>query len=368
MPTTEPRRRTHGAAACAAGASDAGATAWPDRRAEAPRTVRGAACALLAAALAAASGCGSSSELPPPAEPAASPPLEATPAGRVVSVGSMPEGLAVDPRTGIVAVGLRDPDRLALLDGRSGEAVGQARLPDAPRHLQLAGPGGPVLVPAEHADTLVEVSLPEGRIIDETPVGEFPHDAAAVGGRRFVADEFGDSVSVVQGGRTIESLPAPVQPGGVAALGRRIGVVAVRGNVLRTYDSRTLRPLGDAGAGAGSTHVAADPSADRFYVVDTRGDALLYSTGSAPPEILDRVNLPGPPYGIAIDPRSRRLWVTLPATNQLAEIDLETEELTVTRLLPTVRQPNTVAVDPSTGTVFVAGRTDGELQIVEPGE
>jgi hypothetical protein len=33
---------------------------------------------------------------------------------------------------------------------------------------------------------------------------------------------------------------------------------------------------------------------------------------------------------------------------------------------PTVSQPNTVAVDQASGRVFVTGKTDGQLQILEP--
>jgi hypothetical protein len=33
---------------------------------------------------------------------------------------------------------------------------------------------------------------------------------------------------------------------------------------------------------------------------------------------------------------------------------------------PTVRQPNTVAVDQASGSVSVTGKTDGQLQILEP--
>jgi len=38
----------------------------------------------------------------------------------------------------------------------------------------------------------------------------------------------------------------------------------------------------------------------------------------------------------------------------------------VTQRFATVRQPNTVAVDPATGRVFVASRTDGTLQLLDP--
>jgi DNA-binding beta-propeller fold protein YncE len=38
----------------------------------------------------------------------------------------------------------------------------------------------------------------------------------------------------------------------------------------------------------------------------------------------------------------------------------------VLRTFPTVRQPNSVAVDPRTGRVFVASRKDGVLQLFDP--
>ena len=116
-------------------------------------------------------------EPPPPPEPAEAPPVEEEPAGRVVEIGDSPEGLVADPETNLVAVGLRDPDLLALLDGESGDVIRRVELPESPRHLQLAAPGGPVLVPAERSDSLVQVTLPDGEVSAETPVGQFPHDA-----------------------------------------------------------------------------------------------------------------------------------------------------------------------------------------------
>lgn len=310
--------------------------------------------------------CGSSEELPPPAEPAVSPELRERPAGRVVRVGAMPEGLAADPRTGLVAVGLRDPDRLALVDGRSGRVVRRVRLAESPRHLQLARPGGPVLVPAERANALVSVELPGGKATT-VAVGRFPHDAAASGRRVFVGDEFGNTVSVVEDDRLVATLPAPVQPGGVATLGDgRVGVIAVRSNALEVYDGRRLRSLGRTGAGVGPTHIVGAPGR-RFYVTDTRGDALL-SFGAGPrPHVFDRTNLPGAPYGIALDARRARLWVTVTAFNRLVELRLGKRAPTRVRSYPTVRQPNTVAVDELTGRVFVAGRAGGELQLLDPG-
>ena len=64
--------------------------------------------------------------------------------------------------------------------------------------------------------------------------------------------------------------------------------------------------------------------------------------------------LPGGPYGVALDPLRRRLWVTLPALNQLVELPAHGRPH-VLRRFATVRQPDSVAVDEHTGRVFVTG-------------
>jgi hypothetical protein len=209
------------------------------------------ACVLVAC------GCGGSGDgLAPAAEPARSPPLEAEPVGRVVPVGHKPEGLAFDRHTGLLAVALTRPDRLALVDGRSGRTVRRVRLPGAARHLALAGPGGPVLVPAEETDQLVTVSLPGGRV-HATRVGRQPHAAVAAGGRIFVGNERGRSVSVVEDGRELRRIDAPVGPGGLTAT--RDGVVAVVGvreRAIAAFDASTLTSRGRIPVGLGPTHVA----------------------------------------------------------------------------------------------------------------
>jgi DNA-binding beta-propeller fold protein YncE len=304
---------------------------------------------------------------PPAPEPAEAPSLEKKPAGRVVEVGSAPEGIAADSETGLVAVALRNPNELALIDGGSGETLRNVELPESARHLDLAAPGGPVLVPAEGSDSLVQVSLPDGEITSETPVGDFPHAAAAVpGGRIFVVNEMASTASIVEDGREIEKIETDLKPGGVAVTDSGlVGVVGVRGLTLEVFDAGTLDSLGSLDAGEGPTHVEAGPE-NRFYVTDTRGDAVLVYSASPEPKQLDRARLPGSPYGIAIDPERNQLWVTLTAEQRVVQFALEGPTLREIARYPTVRQPNTVAVDTASGRVFVTGKTDGQLQILEP--
>ena len=125
------------------------------------------------------------------------------------------------------------------------------------------------------------------------------------------------------------------------------------------FAADTLRPLGRIDVGIGPTHVVARGA--RLFVVDTRGNGLI-EVSTDPLRVHRRTHLEGSPYAIAFDPVRKRFWVTLTATNRVAELT----DRRVLRSFPTVRQPNSVAVDPLTGRVLVAGRKDGTVQLLDP--
>ena len=182
-----------------------------------------------------------------------------------------------------------------------------------------------------------------------------PHDATAAGGRVFVGHEHGNTVTVLQDGRTIRTLKVATQPGGITPVdgGRQIAVVSVRERVVDTYDTRTLERTGRAPAGVGPTHLVSDGK-DLLYVTDTAGDGLVVMHLRPKLEVTRRVAFPGgAPYGIAIDDVRHRLWVTLTKRNEVAEVRANARP-GVIRRFPTARQANTVAVDSATGRVFVA--------------
>ena len=316
-------------------------------------------------------GCGSLDEnrTPKAAEPARAPKPREAPAGQVVRVGSLPEGVVADTRTPGVAVGVREPDELVLLDGRSGRVIRRVKLPAAPRHLQLAGSGGPVLVPAERANALAEVPLSgrTGSRFRETAVGAQPHDATAVGDRIFVGDERGDTVTVLENGRQVGRFAVARQPGGLAPVGdgSQVAVVSVRDRVVELFDAESFKRLGKVNAGVGPTHVVSDGE-QYLYVTDTAGDALLVFRTQPELRLVRRLAMPTSPYGIALDRRRERLFVTLTGTNRL--VKLRTNGPRTVANLPTVQQPDTVAVDESTGRAFVTGRVDGVLQLIDPAD
>lgn len=307
--------------------------------------------------------------LPPPAEPATAPTPGATPAGRTVPVGSTPEGIVADPVTRRVAVGVRDPAELVLLDTDApagGTAVtARVPLPGTLRHLQLARDGGPVLVPDESSDSLLEIGLPAGDVVAQVHTGTLPHDAnAAADGTVFVANEGGGSVVAVRDGAVAATFTDVTQPAGVAHVDDTVGLLDVRENTLTFYDAAALTPLTELAAGDGPTHVVTDRHG-RFVVTDTRGGALLLYVAAPHPQQVGRVALAGAPYGIAYDPVRDRLWVTVTGADQVVGFDMSGQEPREVARLPTVRQANTVAVDPTTGRLFVTGTADGVVQVID---
>lgn len=311
-------------------------------------------------------GCGgsSSSGFGPAAEPAESPPITVKPAGKVVEIGAGAEGLVFDETSNYVAIGLREGYRLAFVDPRKMSIQFQVLIPNPVRHLAVSRKGV-VAVPAESANSVFEVSATLG-IVAEVPAGEHPHDAAYADGKLFTADEFSDTVSVIRDGKVIESLPAPVQPGGIATSGSRyLALIAVSERVLQVYDARSNEPLGVTDAGKGPTHI--ETLGHDAYVADTEGDVIRrFKVGSEPVET-GQVAAPGTPYGIAVDARRKRVWVTLTATNRLVGYSVAGAEMKKFASYPTVRQPNSVTVDPRNGDVFVASRTEGQLERISPG-
>ena len=316
------------------------------------------------AALAAACGGGGFRRA---AEPAAAPPLTREPAGRTRAIGGEPEGLAFDAAAGLLAVGLRQPHgALAFVDPDTLATRARVPLPAAPRHLAYAPAEAAVLVPAESADRVLEVT-PDG--VRSRSQGRHPPPR-----RRRDRPPRLRRRRALRPGLGPAPRPARSDLAGAAPAGRDR---RLRPPLRRPRRRLRARPAGlrrrqrraswaQVDAGVGPTHVVG--SGYVAFVADTEGDAVRKFAVGAHPVQTEVVPAPGAPYGIAVDHARGRLWVTLTARNQLVEYAVGEGPTRRIATYPTVRQPNSVAVDPRSGVVFVAGRRDGRLQRIVPRE
>jgi DNA-binding beta-propeller fold protein YncE len=322
-----------------------------------------------------AGACGSASRPHPPPiavplraapEPAVSPPALATLPGTVLSFPGAPEGVAVDA-AGEVAVSVRQPDGIVLFPIGQPDDRRTVTLGGSARHLTLGGRDGPLLVPDESDNTFVELALPGGRILTSVPVGHHPHDAIAVGPTTvFVADELANTIHILRSGHVTRVVGAPLQPGGMAAnpAGTRAVVIGVRGRRITEYTTAGA-VIGSANCGAGPTHAVTGDDG-LYWVADTNGGAILGFELSAHGPVQVATIAVGPkPYGLAFDARRDTLWVTITGADQLLGLHFSGTRVVARTTDATVRQPNTVAVDQTTGELVVTGSTrPGQLQLL----
>jgi len=301
-----------------------------------------------------------------PAEPGQAPATAEQIPGRLIEIDGEPEGIVVTS-TGVVAVALRGPDRLALVDLDT-ERVTEVPMSSAARHLTLASPSGPVVAPLEASDEVVLVDPSTGDGVGQfSGIEDGPHDAAVhPSGLISVTDELGGGLYVLDPrSNDVQRIDSSPQPGGVAPVGDLAVSVDVTGRGVRVFDVREARQVAEAQVGTGLTHVVS-LDGGRVAMADTDGGRLIVA--AITPELEDVVEVPvdGRPYGLAFDEERARLYVTLSERNEMLVYDTGRIDEGPLGTVPTVGQANSVAVEPRGGRVVIAGRSQGALQVLPP--
>lgn len=328
---------------------------------------------VLAAALLAA-GCSSGGSGDPlqaspslaAATPAQAPPVAKHPAGTVIPVDGDITSAVVDPDTATLAVAVSSPPSLLLYDtGDLDDPNARARtvpLPGKAGHLSLGDHG--LLVPVPSAHTLVRVALPDGSV-DKVRVDGKPSDAVSYHGQTIVALPHKQSLAVLDGDRVRKTVHgSAIHPDQLLVAGGKLVVLDRLRSALFDVDVAGSDFGAGLRAGQGATNAVAD-NFGRTLVVDTRRDSLL-AFSVDPVTRRQLFPVPPGPYGIAYDRQRHLAWVSSTADNEVVAYDVAGGEPVEKRRVPTVRQPDTVAVDPQSGAVIVASAAGKGIQVVQP--
>jgi len=150
----------------------------------------------------------------------------------------------------------------------------------------------------------------------------------------------------------------------------RVDAVAAQGNTTVVLDrgQTSVTTIGADGhveqalrAGEGATTLAADPRG-RVLVADTRGGQLLVY-GIGPLILRQAYPVRQAPYGLA---GSRDLaWISQTASNVVIGYDLSTGIPVEKVRYPTVQQPNTLAFDEASDTLYVVSGSGAGVQVIE---
>ena len=313
-----------------------------------------------------------------PAGAATSPPPDRPPAGDVLALTGQPTAALFDPTTSSLAVFTPGAD------------------PQAPGTLTIIGPAGaarPVALPAGttaiagdgkgavYATTrggFVTVDLATGGLaattIDGHDATDFTAVARRVDGRLLVGSAAG-AVYVLadqtSSGQTDSGQTGSDQTRVTAetTIFSRVDAIVTEGETAVVLDraQTSVTALNQQGAvqqalraGLGATTIAADP-AGRVLVTDTRGGQLLVF--SVDP-LIQRQGYPigESPYAIASS--NTLVWVSQTAINSVAGYDLGTGIPVEKVRYPTVRQPNSLAFDEVSGTLYVVSGSGDGIQVI----
>lgn len=117
-------------------------------------------------------------------------------------------------------------------------------------------------------------------------------------------------------------------------------------------------------AGNGATEATVDHYG-RILVSNTRDDEIIGFFGS-PLVMRFRYPVPHGPYAVDYDDTRNLLWVSTTANNEVVAYDLAGGEPVEKHRFAAVAQPDALAVDDTTGAVYVLSTRDGGVQVVEP--
>jgi hypothetical protein len=318
-------------------------------------------------------GCSSKTADPPPPtiEPAAaavSPPASVAPAGSLHALAGQPRAALFDASSHTLVVLLPGADPRA----ESALAVlGTGAVP--PRTIALPGPAtaladdghgvaflstrGGYFVVDLAAGTASRVDINDQKDTDFTAIARRADGKLVLGsadGAVFILTTPGQTATTVgQQTKIFARVDSIVTHGDTA-------VVLDRGQTSVTAVGPDGRPQQALRAGDGATTMATDP-AGRVLVADTRGDELMVF-GVEPLIMRQRYPVPMSPYGLAGS--SRLSWVSQTAANVVVGYDLATGIPVEKVRYPTVQQPNFLAFDDSSDTLYVVSGSGAGVQVI----
>ncbi|MGY4712080.1 YncE family protein [Mycolicibacterium sp. CBM1] len=320
---------------------------------------------VIAAAL---TGCSSNPLTAPPptiepAQPAVSPPPSTRPAGQVLPLGGRPQAAFFDGRTrSLVVFAAGNTPQAAATVAVVGESGARRDITLPGPATALAGDGqgtaylstrGGYFAVDLTAGTTARMGISEEADTDFTAIARRSDGRLVLGSADGTAFTLGSDTAVAEKVKIFARVDAIVTEGDNA-------VVLDRGQTSVTALNSAGRGEQALRAGEGATNIVADPLG-RVLVTDTRGGQLLVF-GVDP--LIERQAYPVPqaPYGLA---GSRGLaWVSQTAANTVVGYDLATGIPVEKVRYPTVQQPNSLAFDDASGTLYVVSGSGAGIQVI----
>lgn len=331
------------------------------------RTVASRLAALAVVATVALAGCSTtpSRESRPtitPAQPAVAPESTAPPAGSVTPAGAG-EGLAFDPVGRRLAAIVGNEVVLYSVDGGVRETA-RVATDGLPHQVVAKGPRGAGFLVATksgvleiNGDKAGETQKVAGDVVSVSPYDKVNDDLVWA-----VAGTANGDVVLLRTGRDPKTITGPVEASRILVHDGDVVVVDRLQSSVSEVDVAGGKQGKGLRVGRGITNATITPDG-RVFAVDTGKNQIIGYT-AAP--LMERFLYPesGSPWAVDFDATDKLMWVTRTASNEVVGYALNKGIPEQRKLYPTVRQPNAIAVDAKTGTLYVQSATGAGIQAI----
>lgn len=242
-----------------------------------------------------------------------------------LKVGSKPAGVAVAPGGARIYVSNPESRSVSVLERRGARHVVVAEVPAGAGPLGIAvAPDGRVFVADWYGDTVSVLDPLSLRVAAAITVGQSPSGLATdpAGTRLFVANRDSNTVSVVDLAslQVLATVPVGHAPFGVTHDGTgRVFVANVQSNDVSVLDAGTYAELRRLPVGEFPYAVGVTPG--RILVTNQHGGTVSVFDAQSYAALPD-IAVGEYPEGIAMSADGTRAWVAVWMDNRLAEIDV----------------------------------------------
>ncbi|MGE2736997.1 YncE family protein [Mycolicibacterium vaccae] len=343
----------------------------PRRSKPKPALLRLGVAATATAVVAGVAGCSSNpADAPPPtitpAQAAQSPPAAGAVPGTVVPLDAAARAAYFDESTAslVTLTSAADGTSAVTLVGADGRT--QVVPLDTPA-TAMAGGDGEVFVAATggyHRVDLADRSVARVDVRDRAGA-EFTAIARRDDGRMVLGTADGEVLTLTDDSTVGAEVKIFARVDEIVTVGDTAVVLDRAQTSVTTLDAEGSGKQQALRAGDGATTMVADDSG-WVVVADTRGGELLVY-GVDPLILRQRYPVPDAPYGLATSDNGWA-WVSQSATNTVVGYDLATGIPVEKVRYPTVQQPDSLAFDEASGTLYVVSGAGAGVQVIRSAE
>lgn len=289
-----------------------------------------------------------------------------------IQVGNAPNGISVNPSTGLIYVANSGSNTVSVIDGKTGNVTSTIPVGSHPFDI-AADPVTNKIYVTNTFDHSVSVIDGSTNAVEKTMSLGSSDEPYGIGvdsntDMVYIACQYCPTVWVING--TTDSIVKTVSGpynNDVIGIDQATDKIYVSGttydpyNGVITIDGSTNSVAGNVQTGGNPFYLAVNAASDRIYVSDYGTDSI-YMIDGATNTLAGTIQLGATSYGLGIDPQTNKVYV---AKNDNTVSIIDDTSNSVIETVPVGSHPWGVAVDSDTDKIYVANSGSNTVSIID---